>query len=124
MEKLVPQPQFAVALGFIMLKKDPDSSETKSRVLPLIKSRETLSIINVTPWSLNIKSSLLGFASKEKLYWKPEHPPPNTEILKNEPSSSINKNLIRSAAILDNLKSLEIIFVILTMMKLLSSEKI
>ena len=49
MEKLVPQPQFAVALGFIILKKDPDNSETKSRVLPLIKSRETLSIINFTP---------------------------------------------------------------------------
>ena len=58
--------------------------------------------------SLNFKE-LVSDDEKEKSYWKPEQPPPRTEILKKELTSFFSKILILSDASWDNLKSLSTI---------------
>ena len=77
-EKLVPQPQEAVAFGFSTRKLWPMRSSTKSRVEPSRKGREVGSIRTIAPSrSMRISSSALA-VSTAKLYWKPEQPPPLT----------------------------------------------
>ena len=67
-----------LALGLLITNEFPINSFLKSTIEPLIIFKELLSIIVFS----KILSSGLILSSKEKLYLKPEHPPPFTDILK------------------------------------------
>ena len=70
-----PQPHDELACGLLITRT---IALLKSATEPLIIFNELISIIAL----LKILSFLLTLSSNEKLYLKPEQPPPCTEILK------------------------------------------
>src|SRR5262245_21631567 len=74
-EKLVPQPQEAVALGLWTLKDWPIRSSTKSISEPPKYSSETGSISTRAPARSITRSSGSGWPTRSNLYWNPEQPP-------------------------------------------------
>src|SRR5581483_4214405 len=77
-EKLVPQPQDAVALGFFTLKDEPMRSSTKSISEPERYSSDTGSTSTRAPSRSITRSSGSEAGTRSNLYWKPEQPPPST----------------------------------------------
>src|SRR5437588_6717877 len=67
-EKLVPQPQEAVALGLLILKAWPIRSSVKSISAPARKSSDTGSISTLAPSFSTTRSSSSGASSRAKLY--------------------------------------------------------
>ena len=67
-----PQPHDELACGLLITKEFPISSFLKSTTEPLIIFNELMSIIALS----KILSFLLTLSSNEKLYLKPEQPPP------------------------------------------------
>src|SRR5208282_818665 len=89
--KLVPQPQEATALGFSILKAEPIRSSTKSMRAPLMKSSDSGSMASRAFSSPSIRSPSSAAGAMSKLYWKPEQPPPLTEMRSTEPGDSSRK---------------------------------
>ncbi len=98
-EKLTPQPQEAVAFGFLTRNDWPIRSSTKSSSAPFSISSETGSTMTVAPSRVATKSSSARLRSTSKAYWKPEHPPPLTEIRRAAPCSPLRIALRRLAAL-------------------------
>jgi hypothetical protein len=78
MEKLVPQPQEAVALGFTTRNEAPIRSSTKSTSDPARNGTEAESTSTTAPSREITRSSSALAWSTSNLYWKPEQPPPST----------------------------------------------
>ena len=66
-EKLLPQPQVELALGFLTWKALPTKSSTKSTVEPASRSSEVSSTSNVMPWASKRWSSSFILSSSAKL---------------------------------------------------------
>src|SRR5262249_61624249 len=77
-EKELPQPQEELAFGLRTWKEEPTRSSTKSTSAPTSKSREVSSTTSLIPSRSKMRSSSFRASSKEKPYWKPEQPPPET----------------------------------------------
>src|SRR5581483_2809151 len=77
-EKLVPQPQDAVAFGFLTLNEEPMRSSTKSISEPERYSSDTGSTSTRAPSRSITRSSGSEAGTRSNLYWKPEQPPPST----------------------------------------------
>src|SRR3954466_9791163 len=78
-EKLVPQPQDAVAFGLTTRNEAPIRSSTKSSSEPARNGAEEGST-STTALSRSIRMSSSALArSTSNLYWKPEQPPPSTD---------------------------------------------
>src|SRR6476660_7049010 len=101
-EKLVPQPHDAVALGLWILTAWPMRSSTKSISETSMYGSETESISTTAPWRSMTKSLGARVASKSKPYWKPEHPPPETLTRSAVPAGSAeSRRAMRLAALSD-----------------------
>src|ERR1700754_2062956 len=88
MEKLVPQPQDAVAFGLFTRNDAPIRSSTKSTSEPARKGTDDEST-STTALSREItRSSSALVRSTSNLYWKPEQPPPSTLMRNIAPSPS------------------------------------
>src|SRR3984957_5838803 len=88
-EKLVPQPQEAVALGLLTRNEAPIRSSTKSTSEPARNGTDAGST-NTTALSREItRSSSARARSTSNLYWKPEQPPPSTLMRSMAPSPSV-----------------------------------
>src|SRR3954471_4796230 len=88
-EKLVPHPHHAVALGLLTRKEAPIRSSTKSTSEPARNGTEAGST-STTAVSRSITRSSSALArSMSNLYWKPEQPPPSTEIRSIAPAVSL-----------------------------------
>src|SRR5271166_720636 len=98
-EKLTPQPQDATAFGFLTRNDCPIRSSTKSSSAPLSISSDTGSTSTVAPSRVTATSSSARVRSTSKAYWKPEQPPPLTEILSATPASPLRMALRRRAAL-------------------------
>src|SRR5262249_8409668 len=77
-EKDEPQPQEDLAFGLRTWNEDPTSSSTKSPSAPPSSPSETSSTTSRTPSRSKTRSSAVATSSKEKPYWNPEQPPPET----------------------------------------------
>src|SRR6185437_15068619 len=98
-EKLVPQPQEALACGFLTLKAAPIRSSTKSISEPARYCTETGSISTTAPARSMARSSAARARSMSNLYWKPEQPPPSTDTRSMVPAgSALRISPIRRAA--------------------------
>lgn len=62
-------------------------------------SIDVSSMTTFAPSDPNCKSSLLRVLSISSLYWKPEHPPPSTTTLRNEPSWQISFNFFTQGSL-------------------------
>src|SRR5882724_11388938 len=88
-EKLVPQPQDAVAFGLTTRNEAPIRSSTKSTSEPARNGTEAGST-STTALSRSItRSSSAWVRSTSNLYWNPEQPPPSTEMRSLAPSPSL-----------------------------------
>src|SRR3954470_23424914 len=98
-EKLVPQPQDAVAFGLTTRNDAPIRSSTKSTSEPAKNGTEAGST-STTAASRAITISWAARApSTSNLYWKPEQPPPSTLMRSMAPSpSDLRISPIRRAA--------------------------
>src|SRR6185437_8090324 len=98
-EKLVPQPQDAVTLGFLILNWAPINSSTKSISLPCTNSSETGSTTTRAPSRSIRRSSGARSLTRSKRYWKPEQPPPSTLTRNSDAAGSpLKSSTIRCAA--------------------------
>src|SRR5271166_5234996 len=97
-EKLTPQPQDATAFGFLTRNDCPIRSSTKSSSAPLSISSDTGSTSTVAPSRVTAMSSSARVLSTSNAYWKPEQPPPLTEMRSAAPSSPLRMALSRRAA--------------------------
>src|SRR5437868_13586290 len=87
-EKLVPQPQDAVAFGLTTRNDAPIRSSTKSTSDPARNGTDAGST-STTALSRSItRSSSVLARSTSNLYWKPEQPPPSTLMRSMAPSPS------------------------------------
>src|SRR5262245_59837712 len=86
MEKLVPQPQEAVALGFTTRNEAPIRSSTKSTSDPARNGTEAESTSTTAPSREITRSSSALAWSTSNLYWNPEQPPPSTLMRSIAPS--------------------------------------
>src|ERR1700730_11254284 len=87
-EKLVPQPQDAVATGLLIRKAEPIRSWTKSIPPPAMYCTETGSTSTVAPSRASTRSSSAWAVTKSNLYWNPEQPPPATLTRSIDPTGS------------------------------------
>src|SRR6202012_651892 len=88
-EKLVPQPQEAVALGLTTRNEAPIKSSTKSTSDPARNGTEAESTSTTALSRAITRSSSACARSTSNLYWKPEQPPPSTLIRRIAPSPSL-----------------------------------
>jgi hypothetical protein len=99
MEKLVPQPHDAVALGLAILNEAPIRSSTKSISAPAMYLSDIGSISTTAPSRATSMSSSARACSMSNLYWKPEQPPPSTLTRSMAPAGSpLRISPIRRAA--------------------------
>src|SRR6201996_7480247 len=89
MEKLVPQPQEAVAFGLLTREDAPSRSSTKSTSEPARNGTEAGSISTTAASRSITRSSEALSWSTSNLYWKPEQPPPSTEMRSMAPPPSL-----------------------------------
>src|SRR5689334_5267732 len=87
-EKLVPQPQEAVAFGLTTRNEAPIRSSTKSTSDPARNGTEAESTSTTAPSREITRSSSALAWSTSNLYWKPEQPPPSTLMRSMAPSPS------------------------------------
>src|SRR5947209_14642138 len=98
-EKLVPQPQEAVALGLTTRKDAPIRSSTKSTSEPAKNGTEAGSTSTTASSRAITMSSSARSRSTSNLYWKPEQPPPSTLMRSMAPPpSDLRISPIRRAA--------------------------
>src|SRR5882757_7877470 len=88
-EKLVPQPHDAVAFGLTTRNEAPIRSSTKSTSEPARNGTEAGSTSTTAPSRAITRSSSAWACSTSNLYWKPEQPPPSTEMRSMAPSPSV-----------------------------------
>ncbi|CAL77806.1 hypothetical protein BRADO4054 [Bradyrhizobium sp. ORS 278] len=88
-EKLVPQPQEAVALGLLIRNEAPIRSSTKSTSEPARNGTEAGSTSTTALSRAITRSSSALARSMSNLYWKPEQPPPSTEMRSIAPALSL-----------------------------------
>src|SRR5215471_10658516 len=87
-EKLVPQPQEAVAFGLFTRNEAPIRSSTKSTSDPARNGAEAESTSTTASSRSITRSSSARARSRPNLYWNPEQPPPSTEMRSMAPSPS------------------------------------
>src|SRR5262249_46323129 len=110
-EKLVPQPQDAVATGFLIRNEDPIRSSTKSISAPAMYCTDTGSTSTVAPSRASTRSSSARAVTQSNLYWNPEQPPPATLTRSIEPGGSVLRiSRIRRAARSVNATELAVMF--------------
>src|SRR5215471_13624677 len=98
-EKLVPQPQDAVAIGLLIRKEEPIRSSTKSISAPVMYCTEIGSTSTVAPSRASTRSSSAWVVTQSNLYWNPEQPPPATLTRNIAPAGSVLRiSRIRRAA--------------------------
>src|SRR3984957_5097615 len=85
-EKLVPQPQEAVALGLLTRNEAPIRSSTKSTSEPARNGTEAGSTRTTALSRAITRASSARERSTSNLYWKPEQPPPSPLIRSMAPS--------------------------------------
>src|SRR6476469_3750437 len=88
-EKLVPQPQEAVALGLTTRNDAPIRSSTKSTSDPARNGTEAGSTSTTALSRAITRSSCACARSTSNLYWNPEQPPPSTLMRSMAPSPSV-----------------------------------
>src|SRR6185295_6566591 len=109
-EKLVPQPHDAVAFGLTTRNEAPIRSSTKSTSEPARNGTEAGSTSTTAPSRAITRSSSARARSTSNLYWKPEQPPPSTEMRSMAPSPSVLRiSPMRRAA-----RSLTVMAVVMT----------